>query len=41
MYKKGYVRRLEKEKADTIKRYDEELIRYRDVRKRWGLSPSN
>ena len=35
---KGYVRRLEKEKSDTISRYDAELIRYRDVKQRWGLS---
>jgi len=34
---KGYVSRLEQEKLNTIKHYDQELIRYRDVKKRWGL----
>jgi hypothetical protein len=38
---KGYVRRMEQEKADTIKRFDAELERYRDVKKRWGLDTEN
>jgi hypothetical protein len=35
---KSYLNRLEQEKSDTIERYDAEVLRYRDVKKRWGLN---
>lgn len=36
----GYLKRLEADKAASIEHFEQELIRFREVKKRWGLTPS-